>query len=197
MRESLEQNKDKLITTYDLHKTLQHAAIYPKEIDRSSSKRQSLFYPLDTYRNCTEAGIPEDICICSEWQYLSSKKRDQQKEINEVVKSSIDELNRLTLNGQSVCLPLTIAGEPTVSKSENKEKGLAFYRLVYTTKNYRDVKWRATVVRDIKTKEVITNTQYPSTPYREHMTCKATALGLPEHLCVCKPTVGKGKKKPL
>ncbi|EDW16526.2 uncharacterized protein Dmoj_GI10580 [Drosophila mojavensis] len=75
---ALKINRNRLTSNFDLHNTLKHIAELgsgsnspplPKANDCPSC--QSLFYPVNAVRNCSEAGIPEHYCTCKPYKTIN------------------------------------------------------------------------------------------------------------------------------
>ena len=66
-QENLEQNKDKLISNFDLHLTIRkfiNSSNHPPTPPESQRSPISVFEPIPSDRTCLEAGVPEAYCAC-------------------------------------------------------------------------------------------------------------------------------------
>jgi hypothetical protein len=70
--ESLDLNKNKLLTAFDIHKTWMHLLSTQTGADIDTGKGQSLFGYVPINRTCVTADIPLHLCTCSRRRIISS-----------------------------------------------------------------------------------------------------------------------------
>ena len=105
----LEENADKLVTHFDLHKTIQ-SLLPPSpatEVQLSENTRTpiSLLRPIPSNRSCSEAGVPPSYCICTPEKYLSLRSPEARKAAEALVR----EASRLLQPYADLCLPLGLS----------------------------------------------------------------------------------------
>jgi hypothetical protein len=68
LRANLRANQDRLITAFDINKTLKHVLTYPASPSHTPSPyARSLFDEISPRRRCKDAYIPEYLCACTPW----------------------------------------------------------------------------------------------------------------------------------
>ena len=103
----LDENADKLVTHFDLHKTIQSLlpSSPPAEKNQPSENTRtpiSLLRPIPSNRSCSEAGVPPSYCICTPEKYLSLRSPEARKAAEALVR----EASRLLQPYADLCLPL-------------------------------------------------------------------------------------------
>lgn len=69
MAKNLEKNQHRLVTMYDLHKTLKHISTYPEPPPPGPNEKLDPAWSLSIFeeiepRSCKQAHIPEELCSC-------------------------------------------------------------------------------------------------------------------------------------
>ena len=102
----LEENADKLVSHFDLHKTIQSLLPSPAEVQPSKNRTPiSLLRPIPSNRTCGEAGVPPSYCICTPERYLSLRNPEARKATEALVR----EASRLLKPYAHLCLPLGLS----------------------------------------------------------------------------------------
>ena len=102
----LEENANKLVTHFDLHKTIESLLPSPAEVQPSMNRTPiSLLRPIPSNRTCREAGVPPSYCICTPERYLSLRNPEARKAAEALVR----EASRLLQPYAHLCLPLGLS----------------------------------------------------------------------------------------
>jgi hypothetical protein len=109
-REALMANKDRLVSRYDFHLSLQHLAFVPfKDIiesrwyemgrDKYQVRNVSSFFKevISLERKCEDFGVDKEYCLCSKFEIAENST------LNELVKSEILEMSDIFLTQTQGC----------------------------------------------------------------------------------------------
>ncbi|KAL1490473.1 hypothetical protein ABEB36_013161 [Hypothenemus hampei] len=103
---NLKNNSEKLVTPFDVHKTLQD--ILDLQYVGSSSTDQraiSLFTQIPTERSCADAYIEPHWCACLDWENMNLSSPLSQR----LGATLIDAINNITNSHRAICEPLKVA----------------------------------------------------------------------------------------
>ena len=102
---NLKKNEDKLVTAYDIHRTLQDI------IDLSNGAQaqrgamaQNLFSEISKQRTCKSANIPLQFCTCLQRMPI----RTNQSHVQETALFLVQEINTILLDSRHLCAKLTL-----------------------------------------------------------------------------------------
>jgi hypothetical protein len=97
------ENRNKLVSFFDLHKTLQY--FINLKSTKSIERGVSLFRSIPKNRSCQDASIPDQQCRCLEYRYSNGKEFNSatQLDSSSIIKMIISKLNNKTEKYRSVC----------------------------------------------------------------------------------------------
>ncbi|CAJ0932747.1 unnamed protein product, partial [Mesorhabditis belari] len=89
---NLRTNANRLVTNFDLHKTLRHLALSGREDLEPPKYGVNLFSQmLNSTRGCEEAEIPENFCLCMEQQENKSLRLTNETDVYKKLFASLSE----------------------------------------------------------------------------------------------------------
>ena len=102
---NMHNNRNKLLSFYDLHQTLRHSLYLDKHYDRKDQRGISLFEKIPMNRSCKHAFIPDKQCSCHEHKLLTAPQFEVQSgfELKNIIPKIVKFINQLTFNYRSDC----------------------------------------------------------------------------------------------
>lgn len=150
--DNLRRNTHKLTTLYDLHETLRNILNFNgEEVPQYSvhQRGESLFSEVSDTRNCSDVGVPESMCSCSQYKKVNNISLIYRKyNLSDIV---VTKLNDLLKNHKAICEHLTLDKTIIVYKDTSKKRLKAFKITIRTSPG--KALFEAPVFLDSKTNE--------------------------------------------
>lgn len=127
---SLEVNKNRLTSPYDIHMTLKHILELSGRVDESppiddSPRSQTLLLDVPWNRSCSEAGIKHHWCVCSEYKLVENKTEPAVQTVAKLIVDKVNEhvedyFRRMNITN-SLCAVLSLANIDIAMSAESDE----------------------------------------------------------------------------
>jgi hypothetical protein len=132
--DNLRRNTRKLTTLYDLHETLRNILNFNGgEVPQYSvpQRGESLFSKISDTRNCSDVGVPESMCSCSQYKKVENTSLIYRKfDLSNIV---VRKINDLLENHMTICEQLTLDKTIIVYMDTSKKRLQGFKITIRTS----------------------------------------------------------------
>lgn len=123
---NLVKNKNRLVTVFDLHKTMRHFLNFTKDggVGEINNRAISLLHEIPTLRTCKDAHIKPHFCACLNWKPISNPSRNVN--VIEALNTVIKEINTWLRGANGSCAVLTLKNIISADNFKPNQALLAF-----------------------------------------------------------------------